>query len=253
MGLYDREYVRRPADGSSVGRLPVWSVSTWLIVINVAVFVLDGMLGRGFYRVGYFSAATAIWGLQVWRFITFQFLHANVSHIFFNMLSLYFFGPLVESYLGRRRFLAFYLLCGAAGAGMYLVLWQIGFLDAGRHAPPEAGAYGSLVGAYTPLVGASAGIFGVLIAGAAIAPDARVMLLFPPIPMRLKVLAWILLGLAVFTILTSGRNAGGEAAHLGGAALGAVLIRRPQWLNFAEQLGPPRARRRRFFGDEWRR
>jgi len=250
MGLYDRDYVRRPADGSAVGRLPAWSVATWLIVINVAVFVLDQVTGRQLTLFGYFSAATAIWGLQVWRFVTFQFLHANIQHIFFNMLSLYFFGPMVESYLGRRRFLAFYLLCGAAGAGMYLVLWQLGFLGGGPHAP-EAESYAHLVGAYTPLVGASAGIFGVLIAGAAVAPDARVMLLFPPIPMRLKVLAWILLGLAAFTILTSGRNAGGEAAHLGGAALGALLIRRPQILNFAEQLGPPRARRRRFFGDGW--
>jgi membrane associated rhomboid family serine protease len=238
MGLYDREYIRRPADGSAVGRLPPWSVSTWLIVINVAVFVLDQMTGRQLTRLGHFSAATAIWGLQVWRFITFQFLHANLSHIFFNMLSLYFFGPMVESYLGRRRFLAFYLLCGAAGAGMYLVLWRLGFLVSGAH---------------TPLVGASAGIFGVLVAGATIAPDARVMLLFPPIPIRLRVLAWILIGIAAFTILTEGRNAGGEAAHLGGAALGALLIRRPQFLNFAEQLGPPRARRRRFFGDDWQR
>jgi membrane associated rhomboid family serine protease len=238
MGLYDREYIRRPAAGSTVGRLSAWSVATWLIVINVAVFVLDGLTGRQLTLFGYFSASTAIYGLQVWRFITFQFLHASISHIFFNMLSLYFFGPMVESYLGRRRFLAFYLLCGAAGAGMYLVLWQLGFLQ---------------YGASTPLVGASAGIFGVLIAGATIAPDARVMLLFPPIPMRLKVLAWVLLGIAAFTVLTAGPNAGGQAAHLGGAALGALLIRRPQWLNFAEQLGPPRARRRRFFGDDWGR
>jgi membrane associated rhomboid family serine protease len=238
MGLYDREYIRRPADGSAVGRLPALSVATWLIVINVAVFVLD-RLGYGqLTLLGYFSADTAIYHLQVWRFITFQFLHANLSHIFFNMLALYFFGPMVESYLGRRRFLAFYLLCGAAGAATYLALWQLGLLEGG---------------AQTPLVGASAGIFGVLIAGAAVAPDARVMLLFPPIPMKLKVLAWVLLGIAAFTVVTSGPNAGGQAAHLGGAALGAVLIRRPQWLNFAEQLGPPGARRRRFFGDDWRR
>jgi len=238
MGLYDREYIRRPADGSRVGRLPALSVATWLIVINVVVFVLDRLSYGRLSLLGYFSADTAIYHLQVWRFITFQFLHANLQHIFFNMLALYFFGPMVESYLGRRRFLAFYLLCGAAGAATYLVLWQLGLLEGG---------------AQTPLVGASAGIFGVLIAGAAIAPDARVMLLFPPIPMKLKLLAWVLLGIAAFTVVTSGPNAGGQAAHLGGAALGAVLIRRPQWLNFAEQLGPSRARRRRFSGDDWRR
>ena len=187
----------------------LWSVTTWLIAINVAVYVADGLSGRLLSDWGFFSALTAIYYLQVWRFITFQFLHASFSHIFFNMLALYFFGPLVEGYLGSRRYLAFYLLCGTAGAAMYLILWAFGLLHAG---------------AQTPLIGASAGIFGVLVAAAKVAPDATVMLLFPPIPMKLKVMAWIMIGIAVFTVFGNGHNAGGEAAHLGGAALGALLI-----------------------------
>ena len=116
MGLNDRDYYRRPGR-SPFGTLPVWSVSTWLIALNVAVFVLDIVLRGLLFRIGSFSAVTAVWELQVWRFVTFQFLHAGVGHIFFNMLALYFFGPMIENYLGPRRFLAFYLLCGAAGAG----------------------------------------------------------------------------------------------------------------------------------------
>ncbi|MEZ6192352.1 MAG: rhomboid family intramembrane serine protease [Phycisphaerales bacterium] len=81
---------------------------------------------------GYFSAATAILGGQVWRFVTFQFLHASFGHILFNMLGLYFFGPMVESHLGSRRFLAFYLLCGVASAVAYIGFWLSGLSSAAR-------------------------------------------------------------------------------------------------------------------------
>jgi membrane associated rhomboid family serine protease len=137
------------------------------------------------------------------------------------MIALYFFGPMVESHLGSRRYLAFYLLCGIMGAAAYVLLWLPGVLVS---AP------------WIPLVGASAGIFGVLIAGATIAPDTAVMLLFPPIPMSLRTLAWILIGIGVLTIVLGGPNAGGQAAHLGGAALGYLLIRRPNLLNFAAHI-----------------
>ena len=238
MGFADRYYNR--VDASRVYRQNTWyrgkSVVFWLIAINVVVFVLDAILLNSFHiggqinvgpaalvmgpleYFGYFSASTAVLKLQLWRFITFQFLHASPGHIFFNMLALYFFGPMIESYLGSRRFLAFYLLCGVSGAASYLLLWGAGVL---------------VSASWTPLVGASAGIFGVLVAGARIAPNATVMLLFPPIPMRLKVLAWILVGFGAYMVLTGGHNAGGEAAHLGGAAVGFVLIRNIQWLNFA--------------------
>lgn len=240
MGFYDRDYSRPPAGGVRFGTLPAWSVTTWLIALNVAAFLLDAVFRLGVANLGYFSADAAVLHLQVWRFVTFQFLHANPTHLFFNMLSLYFFGPMIENYFGQRRYLAFYLLCGASGAAAYLVLWKFGVLAFGSH---------------TPLVGASAGIFGVLIAAARVAPDARVMLMFPPIPVRLKTLAWVMIAVAAFTVLSSGRsgrnNAGGEAAHLGGAALGAVLIRKPEWLGFADALGPRRRRPRgRFFGDD---
>ena len=79
-----------------------------------------------------------------------------------------------------------------------------------------------------------------MIAGAAIAPDVRVMLLFPPIPMKLKYLAWGMVALAAFTVIDSGRNAGGEAAHLGGAGWGYLLVRHPQWLRWP---WPPRRRK----------
>jgi membrane associated rhomboid family serine protease len=257
MALQDRDYARvdvpptrvvRQGGGGGFGTMRMWSVSTWLIVINVAVFVADivfvvrtsdgFVIGRPFLW-GHFSAATALYDLQLWRFITFQFLHADVAHLFFNMLSLYFFGGFIEQYLGSRRFLAFYLLCGVAGAVAYLLLWKMGVL---------------ISHPIVPMVGASAGIFGVLFAAAQVAPNTRVMLMFPPIPMRLRTLAWILIGIAVLTIVNSARrgggggNAGGEAAHLGGAALGALLIRYPQALAVFDL--PFKRRRRERWGAE---
>jgi membrane associated rhomboid family serine protease len=143
------------------------------------------------------------------------------------MLGLYFFGQMIESHLGRQRYLTFYLLCGIAGAACYLVLWAIGIL---------------VTTPYVPLVGASAGIFGILAAAAQIAPRATVMLMFPPMPIELRTLAWVLLGVAVATILFAGPNAGGEAAHLGGGLLGMWLIRNPTILAHLAPAGRPRYR-----------
>jgi membrane associated rhomboid family serine protease len=227
----DRDYSRAGYDdgygASPMRRMSNKSVVFWLIAINVAVFVLDGVLGtraNGHYltQIGAFTWEEAIRGGQFWRFLTFQFLHAGLGHIFFNMLALYFFGPMIESYLGSRRFLAFYLLCGIAGAIAYIGLWLMGFY---------------VSSATVKLVGASAGIYGVLLAAARIAPNTKVMLLFPPIPIQLRTMAWIFVGIATYYVLTAGSNAGGQAAHLGGAALGFLLIRKPGLLNFADGLG----------------
>jgi membrane associated rhomboid family serine protease len=213
----------------------MWSVTTWLIAINVAVFILNGLIAvvytlpdgrqlptRPIENWGYFSVATAIFGGQVWRFITFQFLHGGLFHLAFNMIALYFFGPMVEYYLGARRYLLFYLLCGMAGTVGYMLLW----------AASASTGVELIQSSVVPLVGASAGIYAILIAAARIAPDTIVMI-YGIIPMRLRALAWIVLAFAVYIIVRQGPNAGGEAAHLGGAVLGLLLIRNPHWLNFA--------------------
>lgn len=197
-----------------------------------------------------FSTATAIYtdtpgrgisGLEVWRIIGFQFCHADMNHLIFNMIGLFFFGPIVERYLGSRRFLAFYLICGVAGALVYLLLNASGFavlqLSAGKATVP-----GLLFNdPHTPLVGASAGIFGVLMAAARIVPNATVLLFFI-IPMRLATLAYALVIIAVGTVILggskAGSNAGGEAAHLGGAIAGWWLIAQPDRLQgFFDLLG----------------
>jgi len=245
MGIQNRDYYRQSSRPGAFGSMPMWTISIWLVAINVGIYVIDNffLAGWGFIMKtpsgsiplrfleawGHFSWFTAIENLQVWRFITFQFLHGSLGHLIGNMLGIYFFGPLVEDRLGRRRFLAFYLLCGVTGPLAYLVFQAIGVL------PRDA---------YVPLIGASAGVFGILIAGAIIAPNITVQLLIPPIPVKLATLAYFLIGLAVFTVFTRGANAGGEAAHLGGIAMGYYLIKNPNLLNFAEVFGKKKPRMR---------
>jgi membrane associated rhomboid family serine protease len=223
MGFADRDYYRDSPRRGGMPNFRAWSITNWLIGINVAVFVIDMLLQGSLSEWGYFSLNTAVFGWQVWRFITFQFLHANGQHILFNMIGLYFFGPFMESYLGTRRYLAFYLLCGIGGALGYILLNYLGFLHDGPG---------------TPLIGASAGIFGILVGVALIAPDIPVMLMLIPIPMRMRTMALIYIGISVYTILTGGANAGGEAAHLGGAVVGLLLIQNTGLLNFADRGGP---------------
>lgn len=185
----------------------------------------------------HFSTKLGFLGFEWWRFVGFQFLHANSSHLLFNMLGLFFFGPMVEQYLGSKRYLAFYLLCGICGAIMYLLL------NLGGHIVTIVAGHPVLIPGLlfddpsTPLVGASAGIFGVLMAGAFIAPSALVYL-FYVIPVQLRTFAYALLAVALFTVIFGGKNAGGEAGHIGGALAGFYFIRHPYLLhNFFDLLG----------------
>jgi hypothetical protein len=103
-----------------------------------------------------------------------------------------------------------------AGALAYTLLVTVGWLGSGV------------------LVGASAGIFGIIVALIVIAPDMRVMLLIPPVPLKMKTLGLIMLGVGIYTVITAGNNAGGEAGHLGGALLGYFLMKNPRLLNWVD-------------------
>jgi membrane associated rhomboid family serine protease len=234
MGIHDRHYAR--PSGGAFGQRPLrnaktWSVNAWLIASCVVVFVLNGFMGNRLIDWLHFNTADGFLGIEFWRFFGFQFLHANMPHLLFNMIGLYFFGPLVERSLGGKRYLAFYLLCGLFGAVLYMLL-NLGGVLVGKEVP------GLLFNdIHSRLVGASAGVFGVLIAGAYLAPKIRVLVFFI-IPMKLSTMAYLLVGIAVWTVIFGGDNAGGEAAHLGGAAAGWYFIRNPRHLSgFFDFLG----------------
>jgi len=184
---------------------------------------------------GHFSTGKGFMEFEVWRVLTFQFLHANMTHLLFNMLGLFMFGGLVEQALGKKRYAAFYLVCGIAGALMYLFLNFTGniLLLTGIKIPGLL--FDDL---YTPLVGASAGIFGVLLAAAFLAPNEIVMVFFV-LPMKLKHAVYAFVAIALGSLIWGTSNAGGEAAHIGGALAGAFFIRRTYLLrDFFDVLGP---------------
>ncbi len=188
----------------------------------------------------HFSTKKVIGGGQLWRLVGFQFLHADMTHLLFNMVALFFFGPLVERFLGGKRYLAFYLLCGVFGSLLYLFLNMAGWVWIDQLGwPPLGGLLFNATG--VPLIGASAGVFGVIVGGAILHPDVRVLLMFI-IPMRLGTLALVLIAISVIFILFGLDNAGGEAAHLGGAIAGWYFIKRPEQLhglfNFFGRVDP---------------
>lgn len=169
--------------------------------------------------LGHFSTYQGFQRVEVWRLVTFQFLHANLTHLILNMLGLYFFGGTVERNLGFKKYAAFYLVCGIFGGLMYLALNFLGNLLPLR-------LPGLLFHETTmPLVGASAGVFGVIVACAYIEPKESVQLLFIPIGIPLP---WFAYGYVLFSLvnlLSGGSNAGGDAAHVGGAVAGYYFIR----------------------------
>ena len=128
------------------------------------------------------------------------------------------FGAAVEQYLGKKRFLSFYLICGIAGGIMYLLIVSIGRL--GAPLPGEL----RWVTVGTPLIGASAGVFGVIVASVKVRPrDTIDLLVLPPIP--IAIVAYGYVGLSMLNLLRGGANAGGDAAHIGGAIAGFFFIR----------------------------
>lgn len=250
MGAFDREYFREERRQAAGPGMP--PVVKALLILNILFFLADFLTRPGpihpyFGKVNTllcFTVESAFMEGRVWELLTFQFLHATFGHIIFNCVGLYFFGPWIERWWGSGRFTAFYLLCGLAGALFYTLLTVTGIL-------PERGPW---AGVATPLVGASAGIYGLIIGVAVTQPNAVIHLLLPPVSLTMRTAALIFIGIAVAMIVGDNliggvifQNSGGEAGHLGGAILGFVLMKFP-WL-----LGKGRRSRKIIRPPEFRR
>lgn len=200
----------------------------WLMFANIAVFVLQLMAhiplggashappgGRLLVEGVAYSNAKLFDG-WIWVPFTYMFVHGSLSHLFFNMLQLYFFGPEVERTLGTRQFLRFYLVCGVLAALANLLVLALG-------------------GGGGVVIGASGAVLGVLVAFAVIDPD-REILLFPiPFPINARALVLLLLLLNVINGLEGGTDTA-VATHLGGMAAGYVYMKlRPLTLQWSWQ------------------
>ena len=166
-------------------------------------------LGR-YSLAAFFPTSKYFYPVQV---VSNMFMHGGIGHLFFNMLSLFFFGSLVESTLGSRRFFGLYFACGIGALLVYWLglWWGAGFEVAG-------------VNPAIPVLGASGAIYGVLLAHAYIAPDTVVYLLIPPIPLKMKYLAPGLIALDLWGGFSGAQTGTAHFAHVGGALIGLVLV-----------------------------
>lgn len=218
--------------GQMTGHFANAPVSKFLIVSSVVVFLIgviwttDPNVETAFSFWGKFSIDKGILGFQIWRVLTFQFLHADGMHLLSNMIGIYFFGPHVERWMGSRPFTFYYFFCGIAGALFYALLYFLPGFFSGQDVS---------IG----MVGASAGIFGILAAFYKIAPNARILLFFF-IPLKVRTAAILYFVWEVSHVVFGLNNAGGSAGHLGGAFLGLSFINyKPlrTWLIKISQIG----------------
>ena len=184
-------------------------VTTALIVANVAVSCCKtprrARRPFAFWPLGA-VAAECRRAFMPWQLVTYAFLHGGVMHLAFNMFALYMFGSAIERVFGGRRYLTFYFVCVVSAAATQLCSpWC------------RAGFY--------PTVGASGGVFGLLLAYGIYFPNNRVMLLFPPIPMPARIFVLVYAAIELFLGVTGTQEGVAHFAHLGGMIGGYALLR----------------------------
>ena len=182
-----------------------------LIIIDVLVYMATALLPVGNEIIRFCAlwfGASPFGEFHSYQFVTYMFLHASVEHIFFNMFALWMFGRTLEYELGSKRFLIYYMVCGVGAALIQL-----------------ATAY--LTGEMPiQLVGASGAVMGLLLAFGVMHPNAVIMLLIPPIPMKAK---WFVVIYGVIELFLGWTGFGGNVAHfahVGGMLWGLLLL---QW------------------------
>lgn len=179
-------------------------VSIGIIVICVAVFLIKNpplALALWPFDSGYFAP---------WQLVSYGFLHGSFNHLFFNMFAVWMFGTHLENSWGIRRFATYYGLCVIGAGIMQLLVQQI-----------EGGVY--------PTIGASGGVFGLLLAYGVMWPENRIFLIFLPVPIKAK---WFVLiyGAAELIFGVTGSMPGiAHFAHLGGMFFGAGLLYKWGW------------------------
>ena len=221
-----------------------------LLIINVIFFVASISLGDLFYdlfALHYPSNPK----FKIWQPLTHMFMHGDIGHIFFNMFGLYMFGTPIEQMWGRKKFIFFYLSTGFGAAAFQLLLYYFQINQVSNVLLAE-GLTGNQITAFFQtsdlpydiverigrekllsglsafngvMVGASGALYGILVAFAFLFPNARLMLLFPPIPVKAKILVPVLILSDLFFGFTS-YSIGPIAhfAHVGGAITGLVML-----------------------------
>ena len=191
------------------GMVPFWIKR--LLIANFAIFVVMSMIGNALPPVVHEAIVLhPDWWwisapfLPVWQLVSYGFLHADISHVFFNCLMLYFFGGMLERAVGGRRFIVFYMGALIAGGLVHSVL-------------------GQFAGMNVPVVGASGAIMGCIAAAAMLFPNSQVHL-FGIIPIPLWVLAAGMIAVDLLSMADAGDGVAHDV-HLAGALIGVLYIR----------------------------
>jgi membrane associated rhomboid family serine protease len=214
MGIHDREYYQESDSG---GRFSFQSIALWpwsyrLIGFCVILFFVDHLFPTGqgglggigpLTEWGYYSTALCFQSLQIWRLFTHMFIESDPQSLLFSMVTLYFFGPMIENTLGRGKFLAYYVLCGVGGALLASLLAPV-LLRGGNFV---------LLGAFGPIMG--------LIIAAGIYHAGRTVMFMFIIPMTMRNLALLSLLVALAYMVSGVPQA---LASLGAAVTGYGLI-----------------------------
>jgi rhomboid family protein len=194
-------------------------VTRALLIANVGIYLVQMLLGERFdalfslwplgphVEAALRDGSTIMVGFEPWQLVTYAFLHGSLTHIAFNMLALWMFGGPIERLFGSRPFALYYFVCVIGAALAQLAVTHFWTPDQ-----------------YYQTLGASGGVFGLLLAYGMMYPHARIMLLFPPIPMP----AWLFVigygAIELFLGVTGSQAGVAHFAHLGGMAIGFVLI-----------------------------
>lgn len=222
-----------------------------IIIINIVVFVLTYVLQTDLmyrYLAAFYPFSPFF---HSWQIITHMFMHGSFLHILFNLMTLYSFGPVLEQVLGDKKYVILYFVSGL-GAFFLFNLWNfveveqiksslqnLGFDLAGYMNGENVSFKGNYEAVLeqqglvsklqsiisVPMVGASGAIFGVIAAFATLYPDAKIMLMFIPVPVKVKYLMPVVIIVSIYLGVTG--NAGGIAhlAHVGGALVGFILAK----------------------------
>ena len=222
-----------------------------IIIINIVVFILTYVLQTDLmyrYLAAFYPFSPFF---HSWQIITHMFMHGSFMHILFNLMTLYSFGPVLEQVLGDKKYVLLYFVSGL-GAFFLFNLWNfveveqiksslqnLGFDLAGYMNGENVSFKGNSAAILeqqnlvnqlqsiisVPMVGASGAIFGVIAAFATLYPDAKIMLMFIPVPVKVKYLMPVVIIVSIYLGVTG--NAGGIAhlAHVGGALVGFILAK----------------------------
>lgn len=217
-----------------------------IIILNVIVYVLANFILPTDYMYANFSGFFPTSPLfKSWQIITHMFMHGGIMHIAFNMLALASFGPVLERFLGDKKFLILYFLSGL-GAFVLFNLWELfqlyqdarpmiaegysfyNILTANFGEVP-ANLQGSAMSVIdvlrTPMVGASGAIFGVVAAFAVLYPNAEMFILFIPFPIKAKILFPIAIIVSLYLGISGNGGNVAHFAHIGGALVGYLLVK----------------------------